>query len=138
MSTIIEEATTNIYNTDQTNKQKRLLRNYLNAYTIDVLRYQLQNILVKNEDYTLQELKYLAKSRIKLNYALNNINKYASQNMNKILDNNYVYDIKDNALINEGNLFIYKGNNNIQTKKQEDKPKKKNKNTMTTIERILS
>lgn len=138
MSTISEEKNESIFNNEQTNKQKRLIKNYLNQYTIDVLRYQLQNIIVKNENYTVNELKYLAKSRIKINYALNNINKYASMNLNKILDGSYTYDIKDNDLINEGNLFIYKCNNDIEVVKDKNKSKKQNKKNMTTIEEILA
>lgn len=138
MSTISEEKNESIFNNEQTNKQKRLIKNYLNQYTIDVLRYQLQNIIVKNENYTVNELKYLAKSRIKLNYALNNINKYASMNLNKILDGSYTYDIKDNDLINEGNLFIYKCNNDIEVVKDKNKSKTQNKKNMTMIEEILA
>lgn len=138
MSTISEEKNENIFNNEQTNKQKRLIKNYLNQYTIDVLRYQLQNIIVKNENYTVNELKYLAKSRIKLNYALNNINRYASIHLNKILDGSYTYDIKDNDLINEGNLFIYKCNNNIEAVKDKNKSKNENKKNKSIIEEILA
>lgn len=123
-------------------KQKRQIKEYKQEYLKDCLQYQLQNILNPQEDYTIQELKYLAKTRIFLQQTELLVEDETNKNIDKIIIGIYKYSKSDNKLINENKLSIYKvkeSQNIKSTEKEQKKEKaKKTKKSNNPIDEIFA
>jgi preprotein translocase subunit SecD len=124
-------------------KQKRQIKEYKQEYLKDCLQHQLQNILNPQEDYTIQELKYLAKTRIFLQQTELLVEEQTNKKIDLLLRGIYSYSKSTNDLINENKLNIYKikenqQNNNSTEKPQNNEKVKKTKKSKNPIEEIFA
>lgn len=112
-------------------KQKRQIKEFKQQYLKDCLHYQLQNILNNQEDYSLQELKYLAKTRIFLQQTELLVEEETNKNIDNLIKGYYKYSKSNNKLINENKINIYnikqQQNNNPTTNNNTNKTKKTKK-----------